>query len=176
MAEGDTEAMAELYDRYARMLLGLARKILGSEDDAEEILQEALVHAWKTAERYDPARSSVSTWLVMITRSRAIDRVRSRTVSERTVVAAHREKPTDHASADAPTSVLQDERRRRVLAELARISDEQREILELAFFKGLTQREIARETGVALGTVKTRSLLAMKKLRTALRDEIRELL
>jgi RNA polymerase sigma-70 factor (ECF subfamily) len=176
MAEGRQDAMAELYDRYAPMLLGLARKVLTSRDDAEEILQEALVHAWNQAHRYEPSRSSVSTWLVMITRSRAIDRLRSRRVGERTVAAAGREDPRGHASAEGSRRVLHGERRERVRQELARLPGEQRQVLELAFFRGMTQREIAEEHGIPLGTVKTRTLLAMKKLRTALRDEIRELL
>jgi len=176
MAEGNQSAMAELYDRHAPMLLGLARRVLKSAEDAEEVLQEALVHAWNQAKRYDPSRSSVSTWLVMITRSRAIDRLRSRRVSDRTIAAAHRENTRDHESAKGAARVLHGERHKRVRAELARIPDEQREVLELAFFRGMTQREIAEETGLPLGTVKTRTLLAMKKLREALRDEIRELL
>ncbi len=176
IAEGSQEAVAELYDRYAPMLLGLARKILGSPEDAEEILQEVFVHVWDRAGRYDPTRSSVSTWLVLIARSRAIDRLRSRRVVDRTHTTAHQQAPVEHASADGASRVLHVERRGRVRNELARIPDEQREVLELAFYKGLTQREIAEETGIPLGTVKTRTLLAMKKLRKALRDEIRELL
>lgn len=176
MAEGHQEAMAELYDRYGAMLLGLARRVIGSRDEAEEILQEALVHAWRRADRYDPARSSVSTWLVMITRSRAIDRLRSRRVDDRTAAAVQRENPPDHESAAGASRVLHHERRQRVRGELAQLPEEQRRVLELAFFRGMTQREIADETGIPLGTVKTRTLLAMRKLRTALRDEIRELL
>jgi len=176
MADGRQEAMAELYDRFAPMLLGLARKVLKSQEDAEEVLQEALVHAWNRAAQYDASRSSVSTWLVMITRSRAIDRLRSRKVSDRTVAEVQRESTPTHASAEGASRVLHDERRQRVRQELVQIPDEQRQILELAFFGGLTQREIAEQTGIPLGTVKTRTLLAMKKLRIALRDEIRELL
>lgn len=176
MAEGRQEAMAELYRRYGAMLLGLARRVIGNRDEAEEILQEALVHAWRRADRYDPTRSSVSTWLVMITRSRAIDRLRSRRVDDRTVVAVQRESPPDHESAEGASRVLHLERRKRVRGELERLPDDQRRVLELAFFRGMTQREIADETGIPLGTVKTRTLLAMRKLRTALRDEIRELL
>ncbi len=176
MAEGRQEAMAELYDRHGAMLLGFARRVIGNRDEAEEILQEALVHAWRRADRYDPARSSVSTWLVMITRSRAIDRLRSRQVSDRTVAAVQRENPSDHESAEGTSRVLHRERRKRVRGELERLPDDQRRVLELAFFRGMTQREIADETGIPLGTVKTRTLLAMKKLRTALSDEIRELL
>lgn len=176
VAEGREEAVSELYDRYATMLLGLARRIVGSSEDAEEVLQEVFVHLWNQAERYDPERSSVSTWLVLVARSRAIDRVRSRKVVDRTHAAAHRESSEEHASAEGAARVLHDERRRRVRRELERIPREQRQVLELAFYRGLTQREIAAQIGIPLGTVKTRTLLAMKKLRHALRGEIRELL
>lgn len=176
IAGGDREAVAELYDRYAPMLLALARKVVKDPGDAEEVVQEAFVHAWNRARTYDGSRSSVATWLVLITRSRAIDRVRSRNVVERTHATVRGEAGDGHASAEGAARVFHGERRNRVRAELARIPEEQREVLELAFYEGLTQREIAERTGIALGTVKTRTLLAMKKLRTALRDEIRELL
>lgn len=175
-AEGDQEAIAVLYDRYAPMLLGLARKVVQDRDDAEEVVQEAFVHAWSRARTYDGERSSVATWLVLITRSRAIDRVRSRSVMERTHAGARSDLTGLDASADGSAHVLHEERRLRVQAELAKIPEEQRRVLELAFYRGFTQREIAEATGIPLGTVKTRTLLAMKKLRTALRDEIRELL
>jgi RNA polymerase sigma-70 factor (ECF subfamily) len=176
VAGGDPEAVAELHDRYAPMLLGLARKVVKDRNDAEEVVQEAFVHVWNRAGTYDGSRSSVATWLVLITRSRAIDRVRSRNVVERTHATVRNENRAEHASAEGTVRVLHGERRRRVREELAGIPDEQRQVLELAFYKGLTQREIAEHTGIPLGTVKTRTLLAMKKLRTALRDEIRELL
>lgn len=176
MAEGDSNALSELYDRYSGMLNGLALRVLSDPADAEEILQEAFLQAWDQADRYDPARSSVSTWLVLITRSRAIDRLRSRKVGDKTAVAAHEENPQTHTSPTGARDVLMSERRRRICAELEKIPPEQREVLELAFFRGMTQREIAEHTTMPLGTVKTRTLLAMKKLRRALAEEIEELL
>ena len=176
LAEGNEGAVGELYDRYAPLLLGLARRILGSSEDAEEVLQEAFLQAWERAPRYDPQRSSVSTWLALLARSRAIDRLRTRRVVDRTEAAAFREDPRAHASAEGTSRVLEDERRQRVRNELIALPPEQREVLEMAFYGGLTQREIAARTATPLGTVKTRTLLAMKKLRKSLRDEIRELL
>lgn len=175
MAAGDSEALGELYDRYAPVLLAIARRILGESGDAEEVLQEALVQAWSQAGRYDPARSSVSTWLVLLTRSRALDRFRSRGARERAVVAAEREAKSD-TSSPAEANVLHEERRQRVREALSEIPPEQREVLELAFYEGLSQTEIAARTRTPLGTVKTRALLGMKKLRHSLRHEIRELL
>lgn len=176
VAGGDERALAELYDRFAPVLLGLARRVLHDSEDAHEVVQEAFLHVWNRAGNYEPGRSSVSTWLALITRSRAIDRVRNRKVVDRTHAAMQKEAGPAHESARGGARVLEEERRRRVQRELGRIPAEQRRILEMAFFEGMTQREIAESTGIPLGTVKTRTLLAMRKLREGLRDEIRELL
>ena len=87
IAKGSSEALAALYERYAGMLLGLANKVLRDSGEAEEVLQETLLEVWRQASRYDPSRSSVSTWLVLITRSRAIDRFRNRKMVRKTVTA-----------------------------------------------------------------------------------------
>jgi RNA polymerase sigma-70 factor, ECF subfamily len=177
VADRRPDALGELYDRFAPLLLGLTTHILGSRGEAEEVLQDVFLQVWNRADRYDPSRSSVSTWLVLIARSRAIDRLRSRRVAERTLEAVQQQAPGGgHASPEAAENVLIRERRERVRSELAVLPAEQREVLELAFFQGLSQSEIAGRTGIPLGTVKTRSLLAMKKLRQALRPAIRELL
>lgn len=176
VAAGDAAALATLYDRFSGMLLGLAHRILGDASDAEEILQEAFLQVWNQAGRYDRSRSSVSTWLVLITRSRAIDRLRSRKVKDRTLLAVQQEKRGAHTSPEGVGDVLRQERGSRLRQEMALLPAEQREILEKAFFRGMTQSEIAKQTGIPLGTVKTRSLLAMRKLRKALSDEIEELL
>jgi RNA polymerase sigma-70 factor (ECF subfamily) len=176
IAERDETALGELYDRHASMLLALARRVLGRLEDAEEVLQEIFLQIWNQAGRYDVSRSSVSTWMVLITRSRAIDRLRTRQVVDRTVATVEREKRHDHTSPEGDRSVLTKERRARLREELGGLPAEQRQVLELAFYRGMTQSEIANDTGIPLGTVKTRTLLAMKKLRTALGSEIRELL
>ncbi|HSL84011.1 MAG TPA: sigma-70 family RNA polymerase sigma factor [Thermoanaerobaculia bacterium] len=176
VAAGDQGAVAALWDRHAPVLLGLARRVLKDPADAEEVVQEAFLHLWRQAGRYDPSRASVPTWLALVTRSRAIDRLRTRGVVDRAHAAAGKEAGPGHASGDGAARVLHAERAKRVRAELAAIPEEQRRVLELAFFEGLTQAEIAERIDIPLGTVKTRTLLAMKKLRTALRDEIRELL
>lgn len=170
------EALADLYDRHAPALLALARRILTGASDAEEVLQEVFLHVWNNADRYDAGRSSVSTWLVLITRSRAIDRLRNRRVVERVHEAAHQEDGTGHASPEGVESVFSRERRQRVKSELDKLPPEQKQVLEMAFYEGLSQSEIAERAALPLGTVKTRTLLAMKKLRGALRSDIRELL
>ena len=176
IVEGDADAIAELFDRYSGMLTALSLRILHDPADAEEILQETFLQVWKQAGRYDPKRSSVSTWLVLITRSRSIDRLRSRQVKLRTATAARQENPDSHTSPKGVGNVLMQERRRRLQEEMAKLPSEQRQVLELAFYGGMTQSEIAEQTSIPLGTVKTRTLLAMKKLRQALREEIGELL
>ena len=176
IAGRDEAALAELYDRYSGLLLALSRRILMDSSEAEEILQEVFLQVWNQAERYDRARSSVSTWLVLITRSRSIDRLRSRQVKDRTLQSLKQEKPNQHTSPEGMGSVLLSQRRQRLRREMQELPAEQRRVLELAFFRGMTQSEIAQSTGIPLGTVKTRTLLAMKKLRRALRAEIRDLL
>ena len=187
VAERRPEALAELHDRFAPTLLALSRRILDNHADAEEVLQEVFVQVWNRGERYDPARSSVSTWLVLIARSRAIDRLRSRKVVERTHEASAQSASwvgasgtsgvgEPHTSPEALENVFIQERHERVRREMAALPAEQRQVLEMAFYQGLTQSEIAAQAGLPLGTVKTRTLLAMKKLRNALRAEIRQLL
>jgi RNA polymerase sigma-70 factor (ECF subfamily) len=177
IADQRPEALTALYDRHAPHLLALARRILGTAGEADDVVQEVFVHVWNHSARYDPSRSSVSTWLVLVTRSRAIDRLRHRQVVDRSHEAAQRDVPADeHASPEGVEAVLTRERRERVRRELETLPPEQRQVLELAFYEGLSQSEIAARADLPLGTVKTRTLLAMKKLRSALRSEIRQLL
>lgn len=176
MAERDEKALSELYRRYSSMLLGLSRRILGSTEDAEEVLQEVFVQAWSQAHRYDSKRASASTWLVLLTRSRSIDLLRNRKVRRRTADNAGREQFQHHTSPEGASNVLSDERRQRMTSAMADLPQEQRQVLEFSFFRGLTQRQISEQTGIPLGTVKTRTLLAMRKLRVALEDEVNQLL
>ncbi len=176
IARRDESALGELYDRYSGLLLALSRRIVLDSSDAEEILQEVFLQVWNQAERYDRGRSSVSTWLVLIARSRSIDRLRSRQVKDRTLTSMQQENRGQHTSPEGMGTVLLEQRRQRLRLEMQDLPTEQRQVLELAFFKGMTQSEIAGNTGIPLGTVKTRTLLAMKKLRKALSAEIRELL
>lgn len=176
IAERDQGALSDLYERYSGLLVALSRRILNDTSDAEEVLQEVFFQVWNQAGRYDTRRSSVSTWLVLITRSRSIDRLRSRQVVDRTLVGFQQEKRDLHTSPEGAASVWMDQKRARLLREMRELPDEQRQVLDLAFFRGMTQSEIAGTTGIPLGTVKTRTLLAMKKLRKALQAEARELL
>lgn len=177
IAGGEQEALAQLYDRYSSLLMTLARRILRREADAEEVLQEVLLQVWNQAHRYETSRSSVTTWLVLLTRSRAIDRLRSLQSRDRTLNSYQEETASvSHASAAAAGNVLTRERRHRLGQVLGELPEEQRQVLELAFYSGMSQSEIAAQVGIPLGTVKTRTLLAMRKLRKALDGEHRELL
>jgi len=176
MAERDEAALTALYARHAPTLLALARRILSAEADAEDVVQETFVQVWRQAARYDPGRSSVTSWLVLIARSRAIDRLRGRRVAERVVVEAGLADPSPDTSLAGERNVFFAERGARIRRALQALPAEQREVIELSFFRGLTQNEIALRTGTPLGTVKTRTLLAMKKLRTTLRADLEDLL
>ncbi|HVR30318.1 MAG TPA: sigma-70 family RNA polymerase sigma factor [Thermoanaerobaculia bacterium] len=176
IAERDESALGVLYDRFAPTLLAICARILGSAGDADDVVQEVFLQVWRQASRYDPARSSVSGWLSLIARSRAIDRLRNRRVADRVAAESHVEDPRTDASPEGLRNVFFAERRARISGALQALPAEQREVIELAFFRGLTQNEIAERTGTPLGTVKTRTLLAMKKLRKALEPDLGELL
>ena len=176
IVDSDSAALAGLYDRFSPVLLALIRRVVGAAGDAEEVLQEVFIQVWRQANRYDSSRSSVSNWLSLITRSRSIDRLRKLQVKDRTAQAAFAEDPRLDTSPEGARNVLFLERRVRIRSALEELPEAQRQVIELAFFKGMTQSEIAEGIGIPLGTVKTRTLLAMKKLREALKEDLRELL
>ena len=174
VAGGDEHALGGLYDRWSPLVFSVCVHILGDDDEAEEAVEETFWQAWRQAERYDVTRGAVATWLTTIARSRALDRLRaSRRRQEETM--SHLSE-TKRAAVDATTRRGDDPARsaevaeRRVLVRQALLALplEQREVLELAYFRGLSQTEIAEHTGQPLGTVKTRVRLAMEKLRDRL--------
>jgi len=168
-ARGDRDAFAALFDRHSPLVLGLLVRMLGRRAEAEELLQDAFLQVWREAERYRPEAASPRGWILMIARSRAIDRLRSHLARERREAAAVREEPTAAAVAPAgPERLERRERRERVLAALAELPPDQRAAIEHAFFQGLTHREVAERLGQPLGTVKSRILLGMRKLRESL--------
>jgi len=173
MAAGDEAALGELHDRYAPLLHSVLLRMLGDAEDAEEVLEETFWQAWRQAGRYQEGRGGISTWLVMMARSRAVDRVRSRRrfrEERREQLPETAEGGLDDGNAPAsPLDSARDDEVRRVVARaLAGLPPEQRQAVELAYFHGLSQTEIAQATGLPLGTVKTRARLALQKLREAL--------
>lgn len=170
IAQQDQAALADLYDRYARILYAVAFKSLGSAQESEEVVLDVFSQVWRTAANYDLTRSRVDTWLFMIARSRTLDRLRRLQRSTKIALAsadAAKSQPSQQ-SGDPIEDVLLLERRAHVLTAIAQLPEEQRQAIELAYYKGLTQSEIAAQLGLSLGTVKTRIRLALIKLRVAL--------
>ncbi|HEX6576375.1 MAG TPA: sigma-70 family RNA polymerase sigma factor [Gemmatimonadaceae bacterium] len=169
MVEADETALGALYDRWVRSLYSLVLHLLKDPDEAEDVVEETFWQAWKKAGSYEPSKGAVSTWLLTIGRRKALDRIRARM--------RNREDPieNDRTFADLPSQSADpsmdaegSELREKVRAALRELPDEQREVLELGYFSGLSQSEIAEATGQPLGTVKTRMRLAMQKLREPL--------
>ncbi|MES2123387.1 MAG: sigma-70 family RNA polymerase sigma factor [Gemmatimonadota bacterium] len=174
MTKGDATAMSTLYDRYAPNLLGLALRITREQADAEEVVVDTFAQAWREASRFEAGRGSVAAWLATIARSRALDSIRSRTRRGRLSDAAAAEgAATDAPAMGAPlaspvANVIADEQSRRIRDALMELPDSQRAALDLAYFEGLSQSEIAERLGEPLGTVKTRVRLGLRKLRELL--------
>jgi RNA polymerase sigma-70 factor (ECF subfamily) len=171
IARGDEAALAALYDRYSAILLGLLLRILRDRPEAEDVLQEVFLQVWRRAQDFDEARGRGFTWLVTLARSRAIDRLRSIDARVRAAEAAQRE-AQEETTADAADDVLHSEQRAVVQAALARLPEEQRRALRLAYYDGLTQSEIAARLNQPLGTIKTRMRSGLIKLRELLREQM----
>ena len=168
-ASGDQGAAAGLYDRHARALYSLILRIVGDEGEAEDVLQEVFVQAFRQAGRYDSSRGAVAAWLLMMARSRAIDRVRARRarVEGRTgEVTVLNDLPDSQP--DASSAMLGEEQMRLVREALAGLPLLQRMAIELAYYEGLSHTEIAERLEQPLGTVKTRIRLGLLKLRDVL--------
>jgi RNA polymerase sigma-70 factor, ECF subfamily len=170
MAGGDDQALGVLYYRWHSVVHGVVSRMLRQADDVEDVVEETFWQAWRQASRFDHTRGAVQTWLLTIARSRALDRVRA--------LRRRREEPLEGddgqvlvqqaAEGDPGQDAEASERRRIVGAALSGLPAEQREALELGYFGGLSQTEIAERTGQPLGTVKTRMRLALQKLRSQL--------
>jgi RNA polymerase sigma-70 factor (ECF subfamily) len=160
MAAGDRGALATLYERHAPLLLGLALKIVRERREAEDLLHDVVLEAWRSAKDFDPRRGRVRTWLAIRMRSRALDRQKSARVSRNT--------------GDAGLELLVDETEgtspdhRRVRNALAELGQDQRRVLELAYFEGLSCTEIAERVAVPVGTVKSRIAAGLERLRSGL--------
>jgi RNA polymerase sigma-70 factor (ECF subfamily) len=174
-ASGDERAIASLYDRFGGVLYAVAYRIVGQRADAEEAVIEAFAQVWREAPRFEPARGSVAGWLTMITRSRALDMVRARARRERITASAAADRPglspgMSSWRPDAMDALDDAERRSHVRTALESLSPPQRQAIELAYFEGLSQSEIAERLQEPLGTIKTRVRLGMQKLRESLRS------
>lgn len=160
--------MSELYDRHARPIYSLALRILGDSTEAEDVVQDVFSQAWRQAPRYSASRGAVAAWLLTLTRSRAIDRLRARRARPAGVSDQRVADNLADAGPPADSQVLSSEHVARVRAALDELPLLQRAAIELAYFEGLTHAEIADRLEQPLGTVKTRIRLAMLRLRDAL--------
>lgn len=172
MARGDSAALAQLYDRYSGNMLALAQRIVGRGAEAEDVIHDVFLEAWRHAADYDKDRGSVKSWLLLRTRSRSLDVQKSARVSKQAsglddAWLSELGDPTRDTGAGADQT-----RVRRVLVGLP---TEQREVLLLGYFEGLSSSEIAERVGVPLGTVKSRVAAALSALRHALSDSVIEL-
>lgn len=170
IAQRDEAALAALYDRYRSILFGLLVRILGSRDEAEDVLQEVFIQVWRRAGDFDQERGKPFTWLVTLARSRAIDRLRQLSARERLASASLQNRPGE--ASDAAADAYQSEQKEIVSGALDQLPFEQRQTLLLAYYEGLTQTEIAGRLGAPLGTVKTRMRAGMIKLRELLGNRV----
>lgn len=168
LADGDDSALAVLYDRHAPLLLGIARRMLGDANEAEDLVHDVMMAAWRDAERYQPDRASVRSWLCMRLRSRALDRLRSARVRRSESLDDHPRGADGYAAPASTHDASGDEAR--LHAVLADLAAPQRQVLELAYFQGLSSSEIAARLGIPIGTVKSRTASAFGRLRQALRE------
>lgn len=168
IAAGNQEALAELYDQTSRTVFGLTLRMLNDRGAAEEVTLDAYLQVWRQARVFDAERGRPMTWLLTIARNKAIDRLRSATWKR------HEQAPMEEAApvaADAESpeeAVTSAETRRQVRDALAQLKPEQRELIEIAYYGGLTQQQIADKLGLPLGTVKTRMRTGMLNLRELL--------
>ena len=173
LAGGEIEALERLYDRYSSLVFSVGLRVLGDRQLAEDVTQDVFLRLWGRPWSYDPSRGRFRSWLMSVTRNRAIDErrrvVRRLRVEERGDDRAP-ELPAPDRFHDPQLEAVLAEERRAVREAMTRLPPPQREVIELAYFGGLTQVEIAAQTGEPLGTVKTRIRLGIQKLRDALKD------
>jgi RNA polymerase sigma-70 factor (ECF subfamily) len=167
------EAFEALYDRYGNIVYSVTLRILGDVHAAEDVVQEVFLRVWRRPDHYDTARGRFLTWLLSVARNRAIDEQRSRGRRQRFEVGSaplDGEGPQGDEADDPALAALLADERSAVRRALVGLPPEQRSAIELAYYGGFTQQEIARALGEPLGTVKTRIRLGMQKMRAALAD------
>lgn len=170
IAKGDQAALGRVYDRYHRLVFSLALRVLNDRTVAEEVSQDVFLRLWHRAQDFDPARGDLIGWLVTVTRNRAIDQLRSRQQRESSAWTPMPEAPDTAAWLATAPAVAGLESAERVGKALASLPDQQRQIIELAYFEGYSQSEIAGRLSLPLGTVKTWTRGALATLRQAMAE------
>lgn len=177
-ARGSSAALEALYDRYASIVLGLTIKIVGDRTAAEDVLQETFWKVWKSADTYQPERGSFASWLFRIARNLAIDAYRRRSTRPQVLPDANDNESVLEQVPDPEMNVAEEAQlkiqNKRIHVALASLPGVQRQVIELAYFYGMTRQEIAAATGEALGTIHTRARLGLRKLREELNTEMAE--
>jgi RNA polymerase sigma factor (sigma-70 family) len=164
LAAGEVETLRTLYQRYGTLAYGLAVRILGDPGRAEDVVQESFMRVWTHAGSFDASRGSLRSWLLTTVRHRSIDYLRGRAARERRELELSAEVPSSGQGADPWREVSESLEREAIRQALASLPPDQRQVVELAYFGGYTQREIAEIVSVSLGTVKGRTRLALEKL------------
>ena len=159
-ASGQADALGELFDRHAGRMKALALRIVRSAEEADDVVQEIFVQAWQQASRFDPARGNVLAWLSMMARSRSLDRWRRKTTRRETAVSEAFELKSAGAAEDPSIWAAR--------SALSSLPTDQRRPLEMAYWEGLSQSEIALRLNIPLGTIKTRMRAGLRQLREAL--------
>ena len=170
---GDGHAIAALYDRYSSLVFSLGLRMLGDRESTEELVQEVFLRAWRQAATYQPSLGRLSSWLLGIARNLAVDELRRRGVRPQRTAGDPEEQLAQVASTNTESpeeEVVSSAQRAEIQHALATLPPPQRRVMELAYYSGLTQAEIAEQLGDPLGTVKTRMRLATQKLREILRE------
>ena len=159
---GSQNAMADFFDRYSKMVYSVAYRVLNDASEAEDVMQEVLVQVWRKPGAFVAGRGSLGGWLVVVTRNRAVDKLRRRKISD----------PIELFALPSSTNLAQESERNflmeKIRAAMAMLPGEQRSALELSFFEGLSHSQIAEKTGEPLGTIKTRIRLGLMAIRKGL--------
>lgn len=174
IAQGDRSALSALYDRYSQIVYAISWKSLNSVEDCEEVVLDVFAQVWRIADRFDLNKGSVEQWIFTLARSRIIDKLRKLQRLDKVSTAISCAKGIDFPtiSVDPIEAIEIDERRQLVLAALSQIPPEQLQAIELAYYQGLTHVEIAAQTGLPIGTVKTRLRLGLSKLKVVFNNEL----
>ncbi len=176
VARGDPAALETLYDHYASTVLGISLRIIGDHAAAEDVLQETFWHVWQSAVTYQSQRGSFTSWLFRIARNLAIDTCRRRSVRPQAITETADANPIldqlPDPDADVPEQAQSRLKARQVQNALKVLPREQRQVIEMAYFCGMTRQEIAEATGEALGTIHTRARLGLQKLREELERRV----
>jgi RNA polymerase sigma-70 factor, ECF subfamily len=166
VAAGDEEAVSELYDRFGPLVFKVARQFLSSRAEAEDATQEVFVRLWRTADRYDPRRAKLVTWVMLIARRHLIDRIRRNAVRPTPGTLEEESSGASSTAQDSPGRIPQErERNTELLARIAELPELQRTVIERAYLHGFTLREVSEQLDAPLGTIKSALSRGLQRLR-----------